>query len=511
MTADRRDFLRRGLASAAGLVAARAAFGATDPQHEHRPPPAAPVAPPSAGPPARIPGVSVPVEAPDLPTMPWRMEGGVKVFEITCDVVGRRFVPWREPFNVWGYNGSMPGPTIEVVEGDRVRFVVTNNLPEATAVHWHGLEVPLEMDGVPGVTQDPIPPGGRFIYEFTLHQHGTFFYHSHMPMQEMLGMIGLFVIHPRRPYAPRVARDFGLIFQEWAILPNNQTPNTLSMEFNWLTINGVAGPATTPLLVRHGERVRLRMVNLGMDHHPIHLHGHQWQVVGTEAGRIPESAWIPANTVLLGVAQARDVEFEARYLGDWMLHCHLPHHMMNHMASMVGPVSDPGSGVGTGQTMERGMGMLHGGHALGEENGPSMGRTLGSGAAEEAASHLLGPGQEGGHAGHAQHVIAAPNARQVPGFPQDMHMVEDAPFVNKPECWGLRPTWTAGMMGMMTLVRILPADLYDQIQELKAEQARAPAFRLPPPPPRERFLGRRPARPEPAAEGHEHGHGGGGR
>jgi FtsP/CotA-like multicopper oxidase with cupredoxin domain len=515
MTADRRDFLRRGLASAAGLVAARAALGAPDPQHEHHPPPTAPEAPaepapaPATGGPARIPGVSVPVEAPDLPKMPWRMEGGVKVFEITCDVVARRFVPWREPFNVWGYNHSMPGPTIEVVEGDRVRFVVTNNLPEATALHWHGLEVPLEMDGVPGLTQDPIPPGGRFVYEFTLHQHGTFFYHSHMPMQEMLGMIGLFVIHPRRPYAPRVARDFGLIFQEWAILPNNQTPNTLSMEFNWLTINGVAGPATTPLLVRHGERVRLRMVNLGMDHHPIHLHGHQWQVVGTEAGRIPESAWIPGNTVLLGVAQARDVEFEARYLGDWMLHCHLPHHMMNHMASMVGPVSDPGPGVGTGQTMERGMGMLHGGHALGEENGPSMGRTLGSGAAEEAASHLLGPGQEGEPAGHARHVIAAPNARQVPGFPQDMHMVEDAPFANKPECWGLRPTWSAGMMGMMTLVRILPPDLYDRIQELKTEQAHDPAFRLPPPPPRERFLGRRPARPEPAGAGREHGHGGG--
>jgi hypothetical protein len=504
MTSNRRDFVRGGLASAAGLVAARAALGAPGPQHEHRPPPAA----------KKTTTVAVPVEAPDLPTMPWRLEDGVKVFEITCDVTARRFVPWREPFNVWGYNGSMPGPTIEAAEGDRVRFVVTNNLPEATALHWHGLEVPLEMDGVPGVTQDPIPPGGQFVYEFTLHQHGTFFYHSHMPMQEMLGLIGLFVIHPRRPYAPQVDRDFGLIFQEWAILPNNQTPNTLSMEFNWLTINGVAGPATTPLLVKQGERVRLRMVNLGMDHHPIHLHGHQWQVVGTEAGRIPESAWMPGNTVLLGVAQARDVEFEARYLGDWMLHCHLPHHMMNHMASMVGPVSDPGPGVGTGQTMERGMGMLHGGHALGEGNGPSMGRTLGSGAAEEAASHLLGPGQEGGHAGGAQHVIAAPNARQVPGFPQDMHMVEDAPFVNKPECWGLRPTWSAGMMGMMTLVRILPADLYDQIQELKAALARDPAFRLPPPPPRERFLDRKLALVEPPAErdanGHEHDHGGGG-
>jgi hypothetical protein len=413
--------------------------------------------------------------------MPWRMDNGVKVFEISCDVVQRRFVPWREPFNVWGYNSSMPGPTIEVTEGDRVRFVVENRLPEATAIHWHGLEVPLPMDGVPGLTQDPIPPGGRFVYEFTVHQNGTFFYHSHMPMQEMMGMIGLFVIHPRRAHAPAVQRDFGLIFQEWAILPNNPTPNTMAMEFNWLTINGVAGPATTPLLVRQGERVRLRMVNLGMDHHPIHLHGHQWQVVGTEAGRIPPSAWVPGNTVLLGVAQARDVELEARYLGDWMLHCHLPHHMMNHMASMVGPVSEPGHGPPAGGSMERGMGMPHGGHALSGDNGPRMGRTLGGGDEERAVSHAVG--------GHASHVIAAPGARQVPGFPQDMYMVMDEPFRDKPACWGLRPGWTASMMGMMTLLRILPPALYDRIQELEAAQERDPGLRLPDPPSREAFLG----------------------
>ncbi len=511
MTSSRRDLLRGGLVSAAGLLAAR---GALQAQHEHHHPPPAPApatppVPPQAAPsrPAPTGGPAVPVEAPDLPKLPWRREAGVKAFHLTCDVVQRRFLPWREPFNVWGFNGSMPGPTIEVTEGDRVRIAVTNNLPEATAVHWHGIEVPLELDGVPGLTQDPIAPGETATYEFTLHQNGTFFYHSHMPMQEMLGMIGLFIVHPRQPYAPRADRDFGLIFQEWAILPNNPTPNTLAMEFNWLTINGVVGPATTPLLVRQGERVRLRMVNLGMDHHPIHMHGHQWQVVGSEAGRIPESAWEPANTVLLGVAQARDVEFEARYLGDWMLHCHLPHHMMNHMASMVGPLSDPGPGVGTGRSMERGMGMPHGGGAVSEESGPSMGRTLGSGNAEEAVSHLAGPAAQGG--AHTGHIIAAPNARQVPGFPQDMHMVMDEFFTDKPECWGLRPTWTAGMMGMMTLVRVLPPVLYDRIQELKAQKERDPSLRLPPPPGREAFLGRKPA--SVSAEGGKHTHGGGGR
>jgi FtsP/CotA-like multicopper oxidase with cupredoxin domain len=205
------------------------------------------------------------------------------VFHLIAEHVRTEFLPGR-PVDAWGFNGSMPGPTIEAVEGDRIRIIVENRLPELFAPHWHGLEVPPEMDGVPGISQDPIKPGDRYTYEFTLRQNGTFFYHSHMAMQEMMGMIGFFIVHPRVSHQPRVDRDFGLIFQEWAILPNNTVPNTLSMEFNWLTINGKAGPATTPMIVKQGERVRLRMVNLGMDHHPIHLHGNQFVLTGTEAG-----------------------------------------------------------------------------------------------------------------------------------------------------------------------------------------------------------------------------------
>jgi len=155
-----------------------------------------------------------------------------------------------------------------------------------------------------------------------------------------------------------VDKDFGLILQEWVILPNNHVPNTLSMEFNWLTLNCRSGPDTTPMIVRLGERVRIRMVNLGMDHHPMHLHGNTFYVTGTEAGRAPESTWRPENTVLVAVAQAKDIEFDAKYPGDWLLHCHLPHHMMNHMASMVGPMMEPGHGMPTGMGMEEGMGLL---------------------------------------------------------------------------------------------------------------------------------------------------------
>ena len=389
MRTNRRQFLGATLAGVGAATAAEPSTGA-----------AAVTAP--AGAPADDGALPLPVVTPDLPTLqPRRIDAdGVKEFHLVAEPVRRDFLPGR-PVDCWGFNGTMPGPTIEVTQGDRVRLVVENRLPELFAMHWHGFEIPIEMDGVPGLTQDPIAPGETFIYEFTLDQHGTFFYHSHMAMQEMMGMIGLFIMHPREAYAPRVDRDFGLIFQEWALRPNSNVPNTLEMDFNWFTINGRAGPATTPLLVRRGERVRIRMVNLGMDHHPIHLHGNTFETVATEGGRIPRAAWQPGNTVLVGVAQARDVEFEAKYPGDWMLHCHLPHHMMNHMVAMVGPMQ-----------------MRHG---------------------------------------------TSDDAPQVPGFPQDMFMAMDS-MVEKPETRGLRPTWTGGMMGMMTLVRVLEDDLYDAIQ-----------------------------------------------
>src|SRR5262245_26307314 len=197
-------------------------------------------------------GETVLIETPDLPKLSFNLVDGVKEFHLMAQPVVTEFLP-SKTVKVWGYNGSVPGPTIEVNEGDRVRVMFHNMLPEMTSIHWHGLEVSVQMDGVPGIGQDPVMPGGMYTYEFTVHQHGTFFYHSHFAMQEMMGMIGLFIIHPKEHYKPRVDRDFGLILQEWALLPNNPVPNTLSMEFNWLTINGKAGPATTPMLVKHGE------------------------------------------------------------------------------------------------------------------------------------------------------------------------------------------------------------------------------------------------------------------
>jgi manganese oxidase len=286
-----------------------------------------------------------------------------------------------------------------------------------------------------------------------------------------MGMIGLFIIHPKKPNTPHCHKDFGLILQEWALLPNNPVPNSLAMEFNWLTINGKAGPATTPMIVKQGERVRIRMVNLGMDHHPMHVHGNQFYVTGTEGGRIPETAWFPGNTVLVGVAQARDIEFDAVYPGDWMLHCHLPHHMMNQMVSMVGPMSHGGHGIQTGGGMEEGMGIVRQGNALSEDMGPKFGRGMGDSTEQERnTSNLVGPGSQQDQMNMQQEAMK----KRVPGYPQDMIMIMDKE-VAKPHTYGLPPGWTASMMGMMTLIRVLPPNMYDEVQRrIKAGITEAP-------------------------------------
>lgn len=434
MSHTRRAFLRGTAFAGAALGAVRGA-GAQHEQHQPpKPQPKRPAQPSPAQPLAAPRDIALPVVTPDLPSLPYKVENGVKVFNLVAEPVKRRIVPFKD-MEVWGYNGSCPGPAIQVNQGDRVRIVFDNHLPESTTIHWHGLEVPIEMDGVPYISQPPVPPGGQYIYEFTLNQNGTYFYHSHGAMQEMMGMIGLFIIHPRKPYEPRVDHDFGIILQGWAILPNNTVPNTAGMEFNWLTFNGVSSPATTPMIVRQGSRVRLRIVNLGMDHHPIHLHGHQFNITGTEGGRAPESTWYPTNTVLVGVAQARDIEFDAKYPGDWMVHCHLPHHMMNSMSDLLQDRM-----ITTAAT-----------------NDP------------QALSQMQTLADSVGFA-HVHHAPVAPNANAVPGFPQDafMEMAMDE-LVAKAETHGLPQNWSAGMMGMMTLVRVVHPDLYDMIMAMRGK------------------------------------------
>jgi len=375
---------------------------------------------------------ALPMVTPDVADLAHEMDESVKVFHLVAEPVKRKIAPFKT-IDAWGYNGSCPGPTIQVQQGDRVRVVFENRLPESTSLHWHGLEIPIEQDGVPYISQKPVAPGEKYIYEFTVHQEGTFFYHAHSAMQEMMGQIGFFVAHPEKDYKPYTDHDYGLILQEWAVLPSNSVPNTAAMEFNWLTFNGVSAPMTTPLLARLGSRVRLRILNLGMDHHPVHLHGHQFVVTGTEGGRAPESTWCPMNTVLVSVAQARVVEFEANYPGAWMIHCHLPHHMMNSMMDLLRDRQIQTAD----QTEAKAMSQME-----------SLARSV--------------PFQ------HVHPSPVAPNAESVPGFPQDafMEMGMDE-VVEKPETYGLPKNWSAGMMGMMTMVRVLPDKEYDAIMMKK--------------------------------------------
>ena len=275
-----------------------------------------------------------PVITPNGSTLDWHMVDGVKVFHLIAEPIRHEMAPGLV-IDAWGYNGSTPGPTIEVVEGDRVRFYVTNRLPEPTTVHWHGLFLPCGMDGVSGLTQKPIPPGETFRYEFTLQQHGTFMYHPHYDemTQMAMGMMGMFISHPKQPVGPQVDRDFALMLSEWLIKPGTSRPDPTAMsDFNIITFNSCAFPGTAPLVVKQGERVRLRFGNLGaMDHHPVHLHGYRFMVVETDGGRIPESAQWPETTVLVAVGSTRAVEFVADVEGDWAMHCHMTHHIMNQM------------------------------------------------------------------------------------------------------------------------------------------------------------------------------------
>ena len=322
---NRRDLLMGGAAAAAAAAVAR---GVAEAQDE------SPSATDAAGPATDVDPRYRPVVTPNGSSLPFRMVDGVKVFHLVAEPVRHVFTDGLEA-NCWGYNGSTPGPTIEAVEGDRVRIYVTNNLREPTTVHWHGVILPAGMDGVGGLTQRPIPPGQTFRYEFTFQHAGTFMYHPHWDemTQMALGMMGMLVVHPRRPRGRQPDRDFAIMLSEWSIPMGSARPNPLEMnDFNVLTMNSKAFPGTEPLVVRRGDLVRIRFGNLsGIDNHPIHLHGYSFRITATDGGEIPRSAQEPNTTVLVPTGACRVIELVADNPGDWAMHCHMTHHIMNQM------------------------------------------------------------------------------------------------------------------------------------------------------------------------------------
>lgn len=317
--------------------------------------------------PAGLPGRDYdPVIVPNGAALPFKIVGGVKVFHLVTEEIEHEFAPGLKA-TCWAYNGHVNSTVIEAMEGERVRIYVTNKLPAPTTVHWHGLFVPNGMDGVGGLNQPLIGIGETFVYEFTLRQHGTLMFHSHHDemTQMAMGLIGMMVIHPRKPKR-HVEKDFALMLSEWKIEPGASRPDPAEMkDFNILTLNGKCFPGTDPLICQTGDKVRIRLGNLSvMDHHPIHLHGFYFRVTATDGGEIPEAAQWPETTVLVAAGQTRDVEFIADARGDWAMHCHMIHHLMNQMGhglpNMVG-VDTSGIDEAVGKLLPGAMIMGHDG------------------------------------------------------------------------------------------------------------------------------------------------------
>ena len=341
-------------------------FKETNPARDNSPQPQAPLPPGEPG------KDYTPCIVPNGWTLPYKIVDGVKVFHLVAEEVYHEFAPGLRA-HCWGYNGSVHGPLIEAVEGDRVRIFVTNKIAPPTSVHWHGVLLPSGMDGVGGLSQKAIRNGETFMYEFTLRQHGTLMYHAHHDeMTQMgMGMVGMFVIHPRNPKGPRPDRDFVLQLHEWAIEVGTERPDPNEMtDFNVLTFNAKAFPGTAPLVAKLGDRVRIRIGNVNpMDHHPIHLHGYYFKVTETDGGQIPEAGQWPETTVLVAVGTTRTVEFVADNPGDWAMHCHMTHHVMNQMGhefpNMIG--------VEAGDFDERVRNLLPGYMTMGQEGMGDMG------------------------------------------------------------------------------------------------------------------------------------------
>lgn len=390
MKLSRRNAL---LGGATGLAAAGLISGQANAQTQSWPAhsatiPAGPAQPPGRG--------YRPVVTPNGATLPYRVVDGVKVFHLIAEEVEHEFAPGLNA-TCWGYNGRVHGPTIEAVEGDRVRVYVTNRLPAPTTVHWHGIILPSGMDGVGGLSQRSIHPGETFVYEWTFVQHGTFMYHSHHDemTQMALGLMGMVVVHPRRRRGPQPDRDYAIMLSEWSLPAGASRPDPNAMsDFNILTMNARCYPGTEPLLARRGERVRIRFGNLSaMDHHPIHLHGYAFRIIETDGGEIPASAQHPDTTVLVPTGSTRTVEFIADNPGDWAMHCHMTHHVMNQMGHGLPNLT----GVNA-RRIDRAVGQVLPTYmTMGQDGMGEMGRHIGMGHMDVPDNSLPMVGAEGPH------------------------------------------------------------------------------------------------------------------
>lgn len=271
------------------------------------------------------------------------MDGDTKVFDLTVSVIEWRILD-DEPVAAFAFNEQVPGPLIRIREGDHVVLNVHNELPESTTVHWHGLDVPNEMDGPAFITQDPIEPGASYRYEFTVEQAGTFLYHSHdePDRQQALGMYGALIVDPAdksRDETYDYDYDVPILLQEWLEREGYTYPAML-MEGalpNFFTINGKSYPDTETIQMRVGEKARFRFIGTNNNFiHPMHIHGGPFTIVETDGNPVPSGAQLLKDTVNVGPGERYDVIWEALRPGKWLLHCHIPHHTTNDNVEVLG-------------------------------------------------------------------------------------------------------------------------------------------------------------------------------
>ena len=246
-----------------------------------------------------------------------RLDGGTKVFELTVDAIKHKIDALKDPVDALGFNGAWPGPRIDVIQGDKVRAVFTNNLDETTGIHFHGQQLPNSMDGVPHITQDPIQPGASFTYEFTARTTGSHMYHSHHNATDQVGrgLLGAFIVHPKDP-AQRVGRKYG-VTQDIVWISNDS--------LGGFTINGRGFPATAPIVAALGEKILVRFMNEGVMMHPWHLHGMPMHVVARDGYELG-SASFRCDTLGVNPGERWDVVIDCTEPGAWAFHCHiLPH------------------------------------------------------------------------------------------------------------------------------------------------------------------------------------------
>lgn len=286
------------------------------------------------------------VITPDINTLPSSVKNGVKYFELIAEPVKRELLP-NLFINAWGYNGSTPGPTILVYPGDTVNIRVYNNLPEPTSIHWHGLDVPNNMDGVPDVEPTPkIHPGSYFDYRFKIvNPPGTHMYHTHInnSRQEMMGLCGGFIILDPKQQS-NIDYDYFIMLQEFhlkglemgEIRPGLYDIDPMAHDFNFFTMNGRSFPSTTPMTTSLNSIVRIRLGNISMNAHPIHLHGHQFLVVASDGNSMSYNNYLLKNTIHVAPGETWDVIFKSDNPGIWPFHCHIAHHMSNNMTKPTG-------------------------------------------------------------------------------------------------------------------------------------------------------------------------------